>query len=62
MGKYKLDGEYESHLGKLKVVSFKHFDDINDHPFIDELTVKQKDEIKEYIEEAGFDLIGLKKI
>lgn len=62
VGKYKLDGEYESHLGKLKVVSFEHFDDIKDHPFIAELTVKQKDEINKYIEEAGFDLIGLKKI
>lgn len=62
VGKYKLDAEYESPFGKLKVASLEHFEDIKNHPFINELTEKQKEEINKYIDEAGFDLIGLKKI
>lgn len=62
VGKYKLHEEYESPLGRLKVISLEHFEDINDHPFINELNEKQKKEIIKYIKENGFDLVCLTKV
>lgn len=62
VSKYKMDKEYDSCFGKLKVVYLEHFDNLDEHPFIAELTVAQKNEISTYILEKGFDLIGLKKI
>ncbi|MDE6292786.1 MAG: hypothetical protein K2L98_03810 [Bacilli bacterium] len=62
VGKYKLNEEYDSPLGKLKVISLEHFENIDDHPFIDELNEKQKNEINEYIKETGYDLVCLTKV
>lgn len=61
VGKYKLGCLYDSVFGSLKVVDFKHYDSLDDHPFLNELTDAQKCEIDKYIQEKGFDLIGLEK-
>lgn len=62
VGKYEINKIYDSYFGKLKVVYFEHFDDINKHPFYNELTKEQLKEINFYIKENGYDLIGLIKI
>ncbi len=41
VGKYKINKIYNSSFGKLKVTYFKHFSDIKDHPFYNELKEKQ---------------------
>lgn len=61
VNKYKINCCYKSCFGKLRVVYFKHFLNINDHPFIDELNEGQINEINKYINECGFDVIGLSK-
>ncbi len=61
VNKYKLGCIYDSCFGSLKVVYFKHFEKLEDHPFYDELTEEQRNEISKYINENGFDLLGLIK-
>lgn len=61
MGKYKKEKIYNSYFGKLKVIYFKHFENINEHPFYNELKEQQINEINFYITEKGYDLIGLIK-
>ncbi len=46
----------------LKVTYFKHFENINEHPFYNELKEQQINEIKFYIKEKGYDLIDLIKV
>ena len=41
---------------------FKHFTNLKEHPFLNELSEKQIAEINKYINENGFDLIGLIRI
>lgn len=60
--KYEKNKIYHSNFGKLRVVYLKHFDYLKDHPFYNELTKEQKEEIEFYIKEKGYDLIGLRKI
>lgn len=62
VGKYKIHQIYNSCFGKLKVIYFKHFVDIEKHPFYNELNEQQLNEINLYIKENGYDLIGLGKI
>lgn len=62
VSKYEKNKIYNSCFGKLKVVYLKHFSDLKEHPFYDELTKKQIEEIDFYIKENGYDLIGLNKI
>jgi len=62
VGKYKKDKIYNSYFGKLKVIYCKHFENINEHPFYNELKEKSIKEINSYINEKGYDLIGLIKI
>ena len=62
VGKYKKEKIYNSSFGKLKVIYFKHFENINEHPFYNELKEQQINEINLYISEKGYDLIGLIKI
>ena len=56
-GKYEKDDILQSPLGKLKVKEVKTYKKLEDHPFIDELTDKQKKQIDE-----EYDLVELKKI
>ena len=60
--KYEKNKIYHSSFGKLRVVYLKHFDYLKDHPFYNELTKEQKEEIEFYIKEKGYDLIGLIKV
>ena len=62
VNKYFLNSIYDSPFGKLKVVYSKHFINIEEHPFLKELSEIQILEINKYINENGFDLIGLIKI
>lgn len=62
VGKYEENKIYDSPFGKLKVTFFKHFDNLDEHPFYNELTENQLREINLYIKEKGYDLIGLVKI
>ena len=62
VNKYFIDSIYDSPFGKLKVVYFKHFTNINDHPFLSELNKAQIAEISKHINKNGFDLIGLAKV
>ena len=62
VNKYFFNSVYDSPFGKLKVVYSKHFINIEEHPFLNELSELQILEINEYINENGFDLIGLIKI
>lgn len=62
VGKYRKEKIYNSCFGKLKVIYFKHFENINAHPFYNELKEQQINEINLYISEKGYDLIGLIKI
>ncbi len=62
VGKYQKEKIYNSCFGKLKVTYFKHFENINDHPFYNELKEHQINEINSYISEKGYDLIGLTKV
>lgn len=49
VGKYEKDKIYNSVFGKLKVVYFKHFTNLSEHPFYEELTKEQLEEIDFYI-------------
>lgn len=62
VNKYSINSVYDSPFGKLKVVYFKHFVKIEEHPFLNELSKIQILEINKYINENGYDLIGLIKI
>lgn len=62
VNRYKLGCIYDSYFGKIKVVYLEHFSNIKDHPFIDELSDKHINEINKYINDSGFDLVGLSKI
>lgn len=62
VNKYKLDEEYNSDFGVLKVISLKHFSKLSDHPFYQELNNNQLQEIEKYIDEFGYDVIGLIRI
>ena len=62
VNKYIVNNIYDSPFGLLKVVSLKHCDNLNEHPFIKELSQKQIKEINKYIKDNGFDLIELIKI
>ncbi len=62
INKYFINSIYDSSFGKLKVVYFKHFTDLKEHPFLNELSEKQIAEITKYVSESGFDLIGLIRI
>ena len=62
VNKYFFNSVYDSPFGKLKVVYFKHFVKIEEHPFLNELSKTQILEINKYINENGYDLIGLIKI
>ncbi len=53
---------YDSYFGKLKVVYVKHFQSLKDHPFLNELNEEQILEINSYINDCGYDVIGLIKI
>jgi hypothetical protein len=56
-GKYKLGDAYGSNLGcDLKVVNIEIFNDLEEHPFLDELTEKQIDELENF---DRFELIEL---
>lgn len=45
LDKYKIDQETESPFGPLKIVYIKKFNNIYDHPFFDELTIEQVEDI-----------------
>ena len=62
VNKYFINSIYDSPFGKLKVIYFKHFTNLKEHPFLNELSEKQIAEINKYINENGFDLIGLIRI
>ena len=62
VNKYYTNSVYDSPFGKLKVIYLKHFDNIKEHPFLKELTEIQIMEINKYINERGFDVIGLVRI
>ena len=62
VNKYIVNNIYDSPFDLLKVVSLKHYDNLNEHPFIEELSKKQIKEINKYIKDNGFDLIELIKI
>ena len=62
VNKYFINSIYNSSFGKLKVIYFKHFTNLKDHPFLGELNETQIVEINKYINENGFDLIGLIRI
>lgn len=62
VGKYKLGEVYSSVFGDLKVISLKHYSSIEDHPFYAELNENQINEISEYINESGYEVVGLIKI
>lgn len=62
VNKYFFNSIYDSPFGKLKVVYSKHFINIEEHPFLNELSEIQILEINKYINENGFDLIGLIKL
>lgn len=62
VGKYQKNIQYNSCFGKLKVVYLEHFTKIKSHPFYKELTENQIAEIEKYIEEEGYDLIGLIRV
>ena len=62
VNKYFINFVYDSPFGKLKVIYFKHFTKIEEHPFLNELNERQILEINKYINENGFDLLGLKRI
>lgn len=62
VNKYQLNEIYDSPFGKLKVVELHHFLLLKDHPFLNELTNEQINEINTYITNDGYDLIGLIKI
>jgi len=62
VNKYFLNSVYDSPFGKLKVVYSKHFINIEEHPFLNELSEIQILEINKYINENGYDLIGMIKI
>jgi hypothetical protein len=56
-GKYKLGDTYGSNLGfDLKVINIELFNDLEEHPFLDELTEKQIDELDNF---DRFELIEL---
>lgn len=59
VNKYKLGKKYNSDFGVLKVIFLKHFSKLSDHPFYHELNNNQLQEIKKYIDEFGYDVIGL---
>ncbi len=61
VNKYLVGHTYNSVFGVLKVVYLKHGNNINKHPFLNELQEQQIFEILKYINENGYDLIGLKK-
>lgn len=60
--KYSLNETYDSPFGKLKVISIKHFSTLKEHPFFDELTETQIEEIEKYTDERGIDLLELRLI
>ncbi len=62
VGKYKMGVTYKSDFGDLKVIFLKHYRVLKDHPFYDELNNDQIYEIKKYIKENGYDVVGLSKI
>lgn len=62
VNKYIVNNIYDSPFGLLKVVSIRHYNNLNEHPFIEELSQKQIKEINKYINDNGFDLIELIKI
>ncbi len=62
VNKYSINSVYDSPFGKLKVIYLKHFNNIKEHPFLRERNKIQITEINKYIDECGFDLIGLIKI
>lgn len=62
VNKYKVNNIYDSVFGLLKVISVKHYSNIDEHPFLEELTKEQIEEINKYIIDNGFDLIELEKI
>ncbi len=62
VNKYIVNNIYNSPFGLLKVVEIKHYDKLKEHPFINELSKKQINDINKYIKDNGFDLIELKKI
>jgi len=58
--KYKVGKVYRSDLGvKLKVVSVKSYNSINEHPYLGELTSTQKNAISKY---GPYDFIVLRKV
>ncbi len=62
VNKYFINFIYDSSFGKLKVIYFKHFTNLKEHPFLNELSETQILEINKFINEKGFDLIGLIRI
>ncbi len=62
VNKYFVNVVYNSPFGELKVIELKHFTNIKEHPFLNELSEAQVLEINKYINENGVDLIGLTKI
>ncbi len=61
VNKYKFGEKYNSDFGILKVIFLKHFSKLSDHPFYNELNNSQIQEIEKYIDEFGYDVIGLIK-
>jgi len=62
VNKYHFGEKYNSEFGVLKVISLKHFSKLSDHPFYSELSNEQLQEIETYIDELGYDVIGLIKL
>ena len=56
--RYHVGEVYESVFGNLRVGCRQHFDDLSQHPFLQELTRGQIQEIEKYIDEGGADLVG----
>lgn len=59
VNKYKINEKYNSDFGILQVVFFKHFSKLSDHPFLNELSHEQILLINKYINDNGYDVIGL---
>ena len=61
-GRYSINEIYDSPFGRLKIISLEHFKKLEEHPFLNELNETQMLELNNYINEKGYDLIGLIKL
>ena len=62
VGKYVVNEICNSPFGRLKIISLEHFEKLEDHPFLKELTDDHISVLNDFIHEKGYDLIGLVKL